>query len=203
MIWHIDDDIAHNNYEWYPGYSDYGHYKVALEQADNQYHMEKGLSYGDAGDPYPGAMANHAFTPTSSPNSNSYSASSSFVAITSISSSSSDMTADFAVSFASSNDDDNQAMLPVLSLGQNYPNPFNPSTSFDYSISTPGEVEINIYDILGRQIFQVVSGYHQPGSYTSTWHGTDENGEGVPSGIYFYKLVTEDETTARKMLLLK
>ena len=56
---------------------------------------------------------------------------------------------------------------------------------------------------MGRKITQVISAYRQAGTYTASWDGTDENGKSVPSGIYFYELVTEEETTARKMLLLK
>ena len=203
LIWHIDQAVLHNNYEWYPGYTSYGHYRVALEQADNLFQMEKNSSNGDAGDPYPGSTTNTSFSPVSGPNSNSYSASSSFVAITNISPSSSTMTADFTVSFASSNDDDERPVLPQFSLGQNYPNPFNPTTSIDYTVPTAGEVDLIIYNILGRKMRQLATGHHQAGSYTASWDGTDENGEGVPSGIYFYELITEEETTARKMLLLK
>jgi immune inhibitor A len=203
LVWHIDEGVSHNNYEWYPGHTAFGHYMVALEQADNQFHLEQKLSYGDTGDPYPGSSSNTAFSPVSSPNSNSYSASSSFVAITNISSSSSNMTADFAVSFAVSNDDDNPPVLPQFELGQNYPNPFNPVTSFDYVIPEGGEVEINIYNILGRKVTQLVSGFQQAGLHTATWDGSDENGQDVPSGIYFYELLTDEERTTRKMLLLK
>ncbi len=203
LIWHIDESVLHNNYEWYPGHTSYGHYMVALEQADNLFQVEKSLSNGDSGDPYPGSTANVSFSPVSGPNSDSYSASSSFVAITNISPSSSNMTADFTVSFASGSDDDDPPILPQFSLEQNYPNPFNPTTSIEYTISTAGDVEIIVYNILGHKTAQIASGRHQTGSYTATWDGTNENGEGVPSGIYFYELITEEETLARKMLLLK
>jgi len=205
LIWHIDNTVPHNNYEWYPSHTEYGHYKVALEQADNLYQLEKRQSYGNTGDPFPGSTSNTSFSPTSAPNSNSYTASNSFVAVTNISPSASVMTADFAVSLAAGNDDeeDNQEALPQFSLEQNYPNPFNPVTRIDYSVAFAGNVEVNIYDILGRRIRQIASGQHQPGTYTAVWDGTDGNGEGVASGIYLYKLVTAEETTARKMLMLK
>lgn len=204
LIWHIDDAVGHNNHEWYPSHTAFGHYMVALEQADNLFQQEQRLSYGDTGDPYPGSTSNLSFTPTSSPSSDSYSASSSFVAITNISPSSSTMTADFAVSFAVDNDiEDDPPALPQFSLGQNYPNPFNPSTQFSYTVPEAGEVEINIYNILGGKIRQIATGHHQAGTYTLSWNGTDKNGEDVPSGVYFYELVTEEETTTRKMLLLK
>jgi immune inhibitor A len=204
MIWHIDEAVWSNTNEWYPGHTTFGHYRVALEQADNQYHLERRLSLGDNGDPFPGSSSNISFSPTTSPSSDAYSASSSFVAITNISASASTMTADFAVSFAVSNDDDDDTpVLPKFALEQNYPNPFNPVTRFDYSIASPGEVEINIYNVTGQRIKRIVDGHHQAGVYTAVWDGTDANGEGVPSGVYLYELVTDEETTARKMLLMK
>jgi len=205
LIWHIDESVNHNNYEWYPGHTEFGHYAVALEQADNQFHMEKKLSYGDQGDPYPGTMANTSFSPLANPNSDSYSSSSSFVAVTNISSSSDNMTADFSVSFASDIDDDEDDLpaRPIFSLDQNYPNPFNPVTSIEYTIAHAGDVELNVYDVTGRLIDQLVRDRHQPGNYTVSWDGTDRNGDDVSSGVYLYKLVTDNETTARKMLLLK
>jgi immune inhibitor A len=203
LVWHIDDAVGHNNDEWYPGHVSLGHYMVALEQADNLFQLEQRTSFGNGGDPYPGSSSNTAFSPTSSPNSDSYAGSNSFVSVINISPSSASMTADFAVSFASDNDEDDPVALPQFSLGQNYPNPFNPSTRFSYTLSDGGEVEVNIYNILGSRIAQVVNGYHPAGTHLATWDGTDKNGEGVPSGIYFYELITEEEKTARKMLLLK
>ncbi len=203
LIWHIDEAAGSNSNEWYPGHTDYGHYLVALEQADNQYQLEKKLSGGDSGDPFPGATGNVSFSPVSSPNSDGYGASSSFVAVSNISSSAATMTADFAVSFASDNDDDPVIALPQFSLGQNHPNPFNPSTRFEFTVPSESEVRIEIYNLLGQHVAEVVSGTFQAGKHTAAWDGRDDSGRDAASGIYLYELTNEDERVVRKMALLR
>lgn len=205
LIWHIDESVLHNNYEWYPGHVDFGHYMVALEQADNQFQLEKRLSCGDTGDPYPGVTGNTSFSPVSSPNSDAYSDASSFVAVTGISPSGSVMTADFVVSFVAGNDDEeiDPPGIPRLTLGQNYPNPFNPATRFEYTLPAAGEIEISVYNVLGERVNRLVSGYHQPGTYSAIWNGTDFAGRDVPSGVYLYELVNDEENVVRKMMLLR
>jgi immune inhibitor A len=204
LIWHIDESVTtDNDHEWYPGHTEYGHYMVALEQADNLYQLEQNTSPGNAGDPYPGSVSNTSFTPTSNPNSNGYSASSSYVSITNISASALTMTADFAVTLSSGNEDLETDVLPQLTLEQNYPNPFNPSTSIRYSVETAGDVEINVYNILGEFVSQIASGYHSPGTYTTRWNGTDSDRRRAPSGVYLYELATDKSNLVRKMLMLK
>ncbi len=205
LIWHVDDGCAHNDYEWYPGHSTFGHLWVALEQADNQFQLEKNTSNGDAGDPFPGSTGNMDFSPTSAPNSDSYSASSSYVAVTNISPSAAIMTADFTVSLSSGNDEgtDNGAPLPELYLGQNYPNPFNPTTSFSYTVGKPGNITITVYNILGEYVTCLASGHHDAGAYTVVWDGTAGDGQAVASGIYLYELSTDEDRQVRKMMLLK
>jgi immune inhibitor A len=204
LIWHIDEAVGNNRNEWYPGHTDFGHYMVALEQADSLYHLEKKQSAGDNGDPFPGATSNVSFSPLSNPNSDGYGASSSFVAVTNISASASTMTADFAVSFASANDnDDPSTALPRFALGQNYPNPFNPSTRFDFTLPSAGEVRIEVYNLLGQHVAQILSGTFQAGTHTAAWDGRDEDGRDAPSGIYLYELTNEDERVVRKMALLR
>jgi hypothetical protein len=205
LIWHIDDGCSDNNNEWYPGHTSFGHYKVALEQADNLYQLENNTSGGDGGDPFPGITVNQAFGPISSPNSDSYAASSSFVAVSNISASGPIMTADFAVSLAAGNEDDldQDQPLPDLWLGQNFPNPFNPVTAIAYTLGRPGEATIIVYNICGERVTELVSGHHDAGSYTATWNGIDDEGRLVASGIYFYELVTDDGAEVRKMVFLK
>lgn len=96
-IYRIDETQSGNNNQWYPGYTNYGHYKVAIEQADGQWHLEKNTNSGDTGDPYPGSLNNTAFNNTSTPNSKDYNFNNTSVAVTNISSSGIMMTADFSV----------------------------------------------------------------------------------------------------------
>ena len=89
-------------------------------------------------------------------------------------------------------------------LQQNYPNPFNPTTKIKFSI--PGHqvgqtflsVHLCIYDILGREVATLVNDKLSPGSYEVTWDGSN-----FSSGIYFYRLQTNDFTQTNKMVLIK
>lgn len=84
-------------------------------------------------------------------------------------------------------------------LGQNYPNPFNPTTKISYSISEPNFVVLKIYDMLGREIYTLIS-KHQAASI----YNIDFNAAELPSGIYLYKLQVGNKfSEIKKMLLLK
>jgi immune inhibitor A len=84
LIWHIDDNVSGNNNQWYPGHTNYGHYKVALEQADGLWELEQYLDAGDAGDPYPGSTVNRFFNVTTTPDSRDYQGSDTMCAVDSI-----------------------------------------------------------------------------------------------------------------------
>ena len=74
FIYHVDDLVTTgNDKQWYPGYTDSGHYHVALEQADSLWELEKNIDPGDGGDPYPGSTSNFWFNNDSKPNSQTYS----------------------------------------------------------------------------------------------------------------------------------
>lgn len=83
-------------------------------------------------------------------------------------------------------------------LKQNYPNPFNPETVIGYNISKSGKAEIKVYDITGRLAKVLINKFHLPGYYEIKFSGT-----GFPTGVYFYKLITQDFEETRRMLLLK
>jgi len=88
-------------------------------------------------------------------------------------------------------------------LSNAFPNPFNPSTEIVYSLSAGSNVDLSIYDILGRKISTLVAGYHEPNRYRAVWNGTDEKGFQVPAGVYFYKMSTQDYSDVKKIILLK
>jgi hypothetical protein len=83
-------------------------------------------------------------------------------------------------------------------LYQNYPNPFNPETKIKFDIPQPGQVKLAIYNILGEQIALLQNGFLNYGRYESSW-----NASALPSGVYFYKLETEDFVSIKKLVLLK
>ena len=91
---------------------------------------------------------------------------------------------------------------------QNYPNPFNPETWIPYQLSSPEEVQIDIYSSDGKLVRQIDIGhqpaglYYEPGS-AIFWDGKNQSGEQVTSGIYFYTLTAGHYNATRKMLILK
>jgi Lamin Tail Domain/Secretion system C-terminal sorting domain len=87
-------------------------------------------------------------------------------------------------------------------LMQNYPNPFNPVTTIGYIISSPGKVNLSVFDILGEEVAVLVDEYEKPGSYEVEF-STDENGNNLHSGVYFYTIRENNFTKTRKMLILK
>jgi len=73
-------------------------------------------------------------------------------------------------------------------LNPNYPNPFNGSTTIKYYIAIDGEVSIKVYDILGKEINEIINDRHRAGSHYKTWNGTDLLGRDVSSGLYFLRI---------------
>jgi hypothetical protein len=88
--------------------------------------------------------------------------------------------------------------LSTYSLFQNYPNPFNPVTYIKYDLLEDSYVSLKIYDIAGKEITTLVSENQQRGTYLM-----DFNGQTLSSGIYFYKLTTNNFEQSRKMVLVK
>lgn len=102
--------------------------------------------------------------------------------------------------------DDHGAILPDdIELSQNYPNPFNATTNLSFRLGREsGDINLAIYDSLGRR----AKGYFWPGlsagEHTVVWDGSNESGETVSSGPYFYNLTVAGIRTATKsMMLLK
>ncbi|MDN5354210.1 MAG: hypothetical protein PWQ09_966 [Candidatus Cloacimonadota bacterium] len=88
-------------------------------------------------------------------------------------------------------------------LAKNHPNPFNPETKINFSLKKAGEVRLEVYNIKGQLVKTLQQGYTDAGEHFVVWRGRDENGQKVTSGIYFYRLQTENMSKTRKMLLLK
>lgn len=90
-----------------------------------------------------------------------------------------------------------------FSLGQNYPNPFNSATRISFSISEPAQIRLEIYDILGRRVKELVNGVMPAGTYNLNWDSRNWRGEEVTSGVYFLRLSSKESSTSRKMILLR
>jgi hypothetical protein len=90
-----------------------------------------------------------------------------------------------------------------FALHQNYPNPFNPTTTIEYDLPKDAYVYLVIYDILGRKIRTLVSGAQPAGYAEVRWNGTDDWGNKVGTGIYFYRIETGKFSKTYKMVFLK
>jgi len=97
---------------------------------------------------------------------------------------------------------DNNYIPNNFLLEQNYPNPFNSSTIISYRLPQAGKVAITIYDIVGNQVKTLLRGHQNHGIHHITWDGKNDLGRKVCSGVYFYKLETENFTQVKKMILL-
>ena len=98
-----------------------------------------------------------------------------------------------------------EPVVPVeISLHQNYPNPFNPSTTISFDITqTSSFVRLEVYNMKGQKVKQLINGQLSAGQHTIVWNGLDDDGKFVTSGVYFYKLKTNNFEKTRKMLLIK
>jgi len=100
--------------------------------------------------------------------------------------------------------DDNQQTVPlVYELYQNYPNPFNPITEIRFTLPKSEKVKLVIYDVLGRKVNQLIDASMSSGRHVALWNGTDDYGNPVASGVYFYRLESKNFTQAKKMILMK
>jgi PKD repeat protein len=90
-----------------------------------------------------------------------------------------------------------------FALAQNYPNPFNAGTVISFALGEGTDVDITVYDLLGRAVRHLAAGYYPEGSHTVAFDGSDEQGAPLASGLYFYRLTTTHFTDTRKMVLLK
>ena len=97
-----------------------------------------------------------------------------------------------------------QTRPEVYALGNNYPNPFNPNTSIKYALPAAGQVKLEVYNVVGQVVRTLVSQQQSAGRYAVQWNATDNSGQSLSSGIYFYRLQAGDNfLEVKKMLLLK
>ena len=99
--------------------------------------------------------------------------------------------------------EDNNEMLPTEFAIGNYPNPFNPTTTIRYDLPEAGVVRIQIYDIMGSLVSELVNGKKNAGSYNVVWNGKNSHGKQTASGIYLYRVQLNAKIKTAKMLLMK
>ncbi|OQY38712.1 MAG: hypothetical protein B6226_03245 [Candidatus Cloacimonetes bacterium 4572_65] len=91
----------------------------------------------------------------------------------------------------------------ITNLSQNTPNPFNPSTQINFSMKKAADASIIVYNLKGQKVKTLVSGFQTQGSHSVIWNGNDENNNKVSSGVYFYRMVTDDFQQTKKAIMLK
>jgi hypothetical protein len=98
-----------------------------------------------------------------------------------------------------------RAQLTRVELFQNHPNPFNPTTEIEFVVpeGRARQVTLIIFDVTGARVATLVDEEKTPGLYTARWDGRDFHGNNVGSGVYFYRLLTDDVALTKKMILLK
>ncbi|MBU0690806.1 T9SS type A sorting domain-containing protein [bacterium] len=90
------------------------------------------------------------------------------------------------------------AVVEEYKLYANFPNPFNPSTTITFDLKDATNVQLVVFDVLGREIASLVNGYQAAGRHTINFEAG-----ALPSGVYFYRLETPQFTDMKKMMLLK
>jgi hypothetical protein len=94
---------------------------------------------------------------------------------------------------------ENTNQLPTnYSLSQNYPNPFNPTTNIKYSIMKESQVSLKVFDVLGREVENLVNTKQVAGSYQVNF-----NASKLASGVYIYRIIAGDFVQSMKMMLIK
>ena len=90
-----------------------------------------------------------------------------------------------------------------FALDQNYPNPFNPTTLIAYSLPEASAVTLQVFDINGRLVQTLVNGSQEAGRYKVEWNGRNMTGAQVASGLYIYRIQTENFSSVKRMMLVK
>ncbi len=91
-----------------------------------------------------------------------------------------------------------EAAPVTFSLEQNYPNPFNPTTNIGFNIHVPGFTSLKVFDVLGREVATLVDGIQDSGFKSVEFNGTN-----LPSGVYFYRLMSGSFVQTKKMVLAR
>ncbi|HRI47201.1 MAG TPA: T9SS type A sorting domain-containing protein [Ignavibacteriaceae bacterium] len=99
--------------------------------------------------------------------------------------------------------DNLQNEIKSFEVSQNYPNPFNPTTSITYQINKPSFVRINVYDIQGSLVKELLYDFQEIGIYKISWDGTNLVNSNVASGVYIYTVGIENQIISKQMILLR
>jgi hypothetical protein len=90
-----------------------------------------------------------------------------------------------------------------FALCQNYPNPFNPETRIGYQLPKAGNVEIVVFDVLGKNIRTLVNMRCDAGFFDAIWDGRDDSGNRLGSGLYVVQMKTKEFMAMKKVVMIK
>ena len=108
------------------------------------------------------------------------------------------------LSVTSSNNLVDQLTPELFKLYQNYPNPFNSQTQITFDLHNSASIQLHIYDTNGSLVKSLINGEtRDEGSYHIKWDGTNDQGQNLSSGVYFYKLIVGDFSETKAMILEK
>lgn len=88
-------------------------------------------------------------------------------------------------------------------LTGNYPNPFNPTTTIEFTLQKAGDIRLDIYNVMGQKVRELVSETLTAGSHSVVWDGRDSNGVAVSSGVYISRLKMGEQVQTKQMMLVK
>jgi len=100
-------------------------------------------------------------------------------------------------------DTETEILPESFALEQNFPNPFNPATTIAYTLPERSRVTVSVYNILGEKVAVLTNSVKAAGRHRVVWDGRNQAGETVGTGVYFYRLETDNWSASRKMLLVK
>ena len=98
---------------------------------------------------------------------------------------------------------DDQMLPAEFTLGNAYPNPFNPTTTIAFALPEASQVRLRVFNMLGREVRTLADGLFEAGSHTVMWDATDQSGQSVSTGVYFYRLEAPGFAETKKMMLIK
>ena len=101
------------------------------------------------------------------------------------------------------NDNRKNQVTNEFSLENNYPNPFNPTTNIKFTVPNMAKVSLVVYNTLGQKVRTLVNNKTLSGNQTAIWNGKNDFGNSVPSGIYYYRMESGNNSITKSMVLLK
>ena len=99
--------------------------------------------------------------------------------------------------------DVDDVMPEEFSISKAYPNPFNPTVNIDFSIPEESDINIQIFDLLGRNVFNHEQNFNTAGKYRFQWHGVNDLGTPIASGVYFVTIQHKANIFKQKITFLK